>query len=197
MTKVRAGVVDAYAQDYDIVARFGGGDNAGHTLVVGTRKLALRIVPSGVLHERPELFIGGGTVVSLEGLIAEFEMLAAIGVDVSRIKISDRAHLVLPYHAQLDRAGEAARGSEALGTTGRGIGPAYTDQRRAQRAYLWRPAPSRPVRDPADERARHADRAGAANVTFDADAVVKATVALVPEILPHVVDGVEYHARRA
>ena len=102
-------VVDYYAADYDVVARFGGGDNAGHTLVVGDRKVALRIVPSGILHPRPELFIGGGTVVSLEGIAAESEMLAGIGVDISRVKISDRAHLVLPYHAALDKANEPGR----------------------------------------------------------------------------------------
>ncbi|MBD5654061.1 MAG: adenylosuccinate synthetase, partial [Candidatus Eremiobacteraeota bacterium] len=121
-------VVDSFPVDYDMVARFGGGDNAGHTLVVGDRKIALRIVPSGVLQARPELFIGGGTVVSLDGIAEEFDMLAGIGVDVSRIKISDRAHVVFSYHAALDRASEMARGSMAIGTTGRGIGPAYTDK---------------------------------------------------------------------
>ena len=121
-------VVDSYAGDYDVVARFGGGDNAGHTLVVGDRKLALRIVPSGVLQDRPELFIGGGTVVSLQGLVAELDMLAGIGVDTGRIVVSDRAHVVFPYHAALDRASELERGANAIGTTGRGIGPAYTDK---------------------------------------------------------------------
>ena len=110
------------------MARFGGGDNAGHTIRVGGTKLALRIVPSGVLNERCELFIGGGTVVSLEGLRAELDGLAKIGVDISRIKISDRAHVVFASHAEADRLAEEARGSGALGTTGRGIGPAYVDK---------------------------------------------------------------------
>ncbi len=121
-------VVDYYAGDYDVVARFGGGDNAGHSIRVGDRKLALRIVPSGVLQERCELFIGGGTVVSLEGLIAEIESLQAAGVDLKRLRISDRAQVVFPYHAEQDRASEAARGAHAIGTTGRGIGPAYVDK---------------------------------------------------------------------
>jgi len=120
--------VDAMAGRYDIIARFGGGDNAGHTIVVGDRKLALRIVPSGVLQPGPDLFIGGGTVVSLEGFVKEVEMLAGLDVDVRRIKISDRAHVVFPYHAMQDNLNEAARGAAALGTTGRGIGPAYTDK---------------------------------------------------------------------
>jgi adenylosuccinate synthase len=110
------------------VARFGGGDNAGHTIRVGDLKLALRIVPSAVLQEHCELFIGGGTVVSLAGLLAELEGLAKIGVDTSRVKISDRAHVVFPHHADADREAERARGASALGTTGRGIGPAYVDK---------------------------------------------------------------------
>jgi adenylosuccinate synthase len=111
-----------------VVARFGGGDNAGHTILVGDRKLALRIVPSAVLQERCELFIGGGTVISLDGLSAELGALAKTGVDLSRINISDRAHVVFPYHAEADREAEQARGAAALGTTGRGIGPAYIDK---------------------------------------------------------------------
>ena len=121
-------IVDYFAGGYDIVSRFGGGDNAGHSIHVGETKLALRIVPSGVLQERCELFIGGGTVVSLAGLISELGSLAALGVDTRRIRISDRAHVVFPYHAAADKANEEARGAQAIGTTGRGIGPAYVDK---------------------------------------------------------------------
>jgi adenylosuccinate synthase len=121
-------IVDYYARDYDVVARFGGGDNAGHSIRVGDTKLALRIVPSGVLQPGCELFIGGGTVVSLEGLRNELDSLETIGVDISRIRISDRAHVVFPYHAAADKAAEAARGAHAIGTTGRGIGPTYVDK---------------------------------------------------------------------
>ncbi len=121
-------VVDLYTKDYDVVARFGGGDNAGHQIKVGDTELALRIVPSGVLNPRAELFIGGGTVVNPQGLLDELDRLAAIGIDTSRVKISDRAHVVLPYHAAADRANERARGANAIGTTGRGIGPAYADK---------------------------------------------------------------------
>jgi adenylosuccinate synthase len=96
--------------------------------VVGETELALRIVPSGVLHPNVELFIGGGTVVNPVGLIDELDRLAGIGVDVSRVKLSDRAHLVLPYHVRADREAEVARGAGAIGTTGRGIGPAYADK---------------------------------------------------------------------
>ncbi len=186
-------VVDAFAAEYDIVARFGGGDNAGHTLVVGERKLALRIVPSGVLQERPELFIGGGTVVSLDGLAAELQMLAGIGVDVSRVKISDRAHVVFPYHAALDRANEAARGGAALGTTGRGIGPAYADKAARVGVTFGELRKS----DAATDKIRYnllarmpqLERMEA--VPSEAD-VIAATLDRLPLIMPHVVDGVAY-----
>ncbi|HEV2261877.1 MAG TPA: adenylosuccinate synthetase [Candidatus Rubrimentiphilum sp.] len=121
-------IVDYYAADYDIIARFGGGDNAGHTIRVGEQKLALRIVPSGVLREQCELFIGGGTVVSLEGLAAELAALRKLGIDTARIKVSDRAHVVFPRHAEADKKAEQERGAAAIGTTGRGIGPAYVDK---------------------------------------------------------------------
>lgn len=164
-------IVDLYAADYDVVARFGGGDNAGHSIVVGDRELALRIVPSGVMHPHVELFIGGGTVVNLATLMKEFDALTTIGVDVSRVKISDRAHVVFPHHVERDKASEAAR-TTAIGTTGRGIGPAYVD--RVARSGV-----------------RFADllRAG------DLDA---ATRAQAERVRPHVVDGVEYlHERLA
>ncbi|MBV8066696.1 MAG: adenylosuccinate synthetase [Candidatus Eremiobacteraeota bacterium] len=120
-------IVDLYAADYDVVARFAGGDNAGHSIVVGERELALRIVPSGVMHPHVELFVGGGAVVNLQTLIGELDALIELGVDVSRVKISDRAHIVFPHHVERDKAGEASRAS-AIGTTGRGIGPAYVDR---------------------------------------------------------------------
>ncbi|HEY9085777.1 MAG TPA: adenylosuccinate synthetase [Candidatus Tyrphobacter sp.] len=121
-------IVDLLARDYAVVARFGGGDNAGHTLVVGERKIALRLVPSGALQPGVELFVGGGCVVNPQTLVEEFETLAHAGVDLQRIAVSDRAHVVLPEHVERDRHQERVRGGEALGTTGRGIGPAYADR---------------------------------------------------------------------
>jgi adenylosuccinate synthase len=186
-------VVDSYCADYDVVARFGGGDNAGHTLVVGDRKLALRIVPSGVLQERPQLFIGGGTVVSLDGLVAELDMLADIGVDTSRIKISDRAHVVFPYHAALDRASEKARGDKAIGTTGRGIGPAYTDKVARSGITFGELRKREALADKIRYNllARSALFAAMENAPREED-VVGTTLGLLPRVLPHVVDGVGY-----
>ncbi len=121
-------IVDWYARDYDVVARFGGGDNAGHRIEVGEKKLALRLVPSAALHPTVELFVGSGCVVNLEGALDELARLAEVGVDISRVKFSDRAHIVLPDHGAIDQASERARGAEKIGTTGRGIGPAYADR---------------------------------------------------------------------
>jgi len=180
-------VVDSLAGEYDIVARFGGGDNAGHTLVVGDRKLALRIVPSGVLQPRTELFIGGGTVVSLEGVVAEFDKLAEIGVDLSRIRISDRAHVVLPFHPALDRANEAERGARALGTTGRGIGPAYTDKT-VRSGITFGDL----LRGAYEERLRARMRGLAGEGMPDLDAVLASIAHYLPRIAGHIVDGVGY-----
>jgi len=123
-------ITDMLAAEADVVARFAGGDNAGHTVTVGTERFALHLIPSGILYPRVSCLLGAGMVVNPKKLLAEMEGLSARGVDVSprRLKLSDRAHLILPYHIALDGAAEAARGGEALGTTKRGIGPAYTDK---------------------------------------------------------------------
>jgi adenylosuccinate synthase len=123
-------ITDLLAAEADIVARFGGGDNAGHTVTVGTERFALHLLPSGILYPRVTCLLGGGMVVNPKRLLAEMDGLAARGVDVSpaRLKLSGRAHLIMPFHIALVGAGESARGSSALGTTRRGIGPAYTDK---------------------------------------------------------------------
>jgi adenylosuccinate synthase len=123
-------ITDMLAAEADVVARFAGGDNAGHTVTVGTERFALHLIPSGVLNPRALCLLGGGMVVNPKKLLAEMDGLAARGVDVSpeRIKLSGLAHLIMPYHIALDGAAEAARGEGAIGTTRRGIGPAYTDK---------------------------------------------------------------------
>jgi adenylosuccinate synthase len=187
-------VVDLMAAEYDIVARFGGGDNAGHSIEVGEQKLALRIVPSGALVPGVQLFIGGGTVVSLRGLADELEMLRKAGVDISRIRISDRAQIVFPYHAALDRLSERDRGAAAIGTTGRGIGPAYVDRvGRLGVSFgdLSRPeACAQKIRQAMLARAAVFARAGG-DVPREED-VISETLELARIALPHVVDGVTY-----
>ncbi|MFC2036582.1 adenylosuccinate synthase [Chloroflexota bacterium] len=123
-------ITDLLAADADVVARFGGGDNAGHTVTVGGERFALHLIPSGILNPHATCLLGGGMVVNPRKLLAEMDGLAARGVQVSpaRIKLSGLAHLIMPYHIALDGAAEAARGGAAIGTTRRGIGPAYTDK---------------------------------------------------------------------
>lgn len=123
-------ITDLLAAEADIVARFGGGDNAGHTVTVGTERFALHLIPSGILYPRVMCLLGGGMVINPKTLLAEMHALEVRGVDVSpaRLRLSGQAHLIMPYHIALDGASEAARGGTALGTTKRGIGPAYTDK---------------------------------------------------------------------
>ncbi len=123
-------VVDYFASKAEVVVRFQGGNNAGHTLVVGGEQVILHLVPSGILHPNKLCIIGNGVVIDPAVLIEEIENLKAKGhlPDDSRLKISDRAHLILPFHRAVDLASEAKKGDAKIGTTGRGIGPAYSDK---------------------------------------------------------------------
>jgi adenylosuccinate synthase len=123
-------LVDIFSEHADVVVRFQGGNNAGHTVVVNDEKTVLHLVPSGVLHSGKVCVIGNGVVVDPKILIEEIERLQARGFlkDESLLKISDRAHLILPYHSAIDLARERLRGAGRIGTTGRGIGPTYEDK---------------------------------------------------------------------
>jgi adenylosuccinate synthase len=129
-------VVDWLTEHAQGVVRFQGGHNAGHTLVIGSRKTVLRLIPSGILRPSVRVYLGNGVVVSPSALLQEIGELESAGVEVrSRLAISPACPLVLPYHVALDQAREAAMGVDKIGTTGRGIGPAYEDKiaRRALR----------------------------------------------------------------
>ena len=129
-------VVDLLTEHAAAVARFQGGHNAGHTLVIGGQKTILSLIPSGILREQVRCFIGNGVVLSLEALLKESQTLIDKGVPVfERLRISPNCPLILPSHIALDQSRERARGTNAIGTTGRGIGPAYEDKvaRRAVR----------------------------------------------------------------
>lgn len=118
-------IVDLLASKYDYVVRYQGGHNAGHTIVLDGKKIALHLIPSGVLNPKAVNIIGNGVVVSPPHLIKEMEPFDAL---VGRLFVSDRAHMILSYHAKIDAAKEKMRGANAIGTTGRGIGPCYTDK---------------------------------------------------------------------
>jgi adenylosuccinate synthase len=122
-------VVDLLTERAAAVARFQGGHNAGHTLVIGGQKTVLSLIPSGILREGTRCYIGNGVVLSLEALLRESQTLIDRGVPVfERLRISPSCPLILPSHVALDKAREVARGANAIGTTGRGIGPAYEDK---------------------------------------------------------------------
>jgi adenylosuccinate synthase len=121
-------LTDLLAKDVQVVVRYQGGHNAGHTIVVGGETFALQLIPSGILYDHVVPVIGNGVVVEPMVLLAECAMLKARGVDVSRLVVSGNAHLVMPYHIELDRVTERYLGKAKLGTTRRGIGPAYADK---------------------------------------------------------------------
>jgi len=119
---------DFLAEQVAMVVRYQGGDNAGHTVVAGDEVLKLHLVPSGVLYPHITSVIGSGVVVNPATLIGELDMLAARGIDTSRVRVSRAAHVTMPYHVALDRANESRLGDAKVGTTGRGIGPTYGDR---------------------------------------------------------------------
>jgi adenylosuccinate synthase len=119
---------DLLAGRVDYVVKFNGGNNAGHTVVIGDKKFALHLLPSGILSEGVVPVIANGTVVDLEVLFSELEALTARGVDVSRLRVSANAHVITQYHRTIDRVTERFLGKRQIGTTGRGIGPTYADK---------------------------------------------------------------------
>ncbi len=180
-------VVDWLASRADIVVRFQGGHNAGHTLVVGNETYKLSLLPSGLVRGKLGI-IGNGVVVDPEALLAEIEKVRAQGLDVTpeTLRIAENATLILPMHPALDRAREAARGERKIGTTGRGIGPAYEDKvaRRAIRvADLAEPET---LADKLDELLLHHNTLlqGLGAATFSKADVLARLLALAPQILP-------------
>lgn len=121
-------VVDVFAQSADFVVRYQGGNNAGHTIIVGDQRLALSLIPSGILYPHSTPVIASGTVIDPKVLLAEMEMAAGLGLDPSRVRLSSNAHLIMPWHRKLDAVRERYLGSNQIGTTKKGIGPAYTDK---------------------------------------------------------------------
>ena len=121
-------VVDFFARNCTMIARYSAGSNAGHTIVNGLGRFALHLVPAGIFYADKTCIMGNGMVIAPPGLIDEISMLESRGVDMSRLKISDRAQLVMPWHPVIDRLDEAMRGENAIGTTGTGTGPAFIDK---------------------------------------------------------------------
>ena len=122
-------IIDILAKDFDIIARYQGGGNAGHTLIIGDEKFIFHLIPSGILHQDKKCVIGNGIVFDPKLFIEEIEGLAERNINVTgNLFVSDRAHVVFPYHKKLDLLQEKQKGNSMIGTTGRGIGPCYTDK---------------------------------------------------------------------
>ena len=121
-------ITDLISSDYDYVVRFQGGNNAGHTVITPKHHLALHLIPSGVMYDNVTPVIGNGCVVDPKVLLEEIDMLAKEDITCERLRISGNAHIIMPYHRDLDGASERRLGENLIGTTKRGIGPAYQDK---------------------------------------------------------------------
>ncbi len=185
-------IVDWLAESVQGVVRFQGGHNAGHTLWIGGKKTVLRLIPSGIMHPGVTCYIGNGVVLSPEALLSEIAELEAAGVAVrERLRISEACALILPYHVAVDKARETRKGDAKIGTTGRGIGPAYEDKvaRRALRVQdLFDPVTFRAKLEEALDYHNFVltQYLGAEAVT--ADAVFDQAMELAPRIAPMVAD---------
>ena len=185
-------IVDWLAESAQGVVRFQGGHNAGHTLWVNGKKTILRLIPSGIMHPHVTCYIGNGVVLSPEALLKEIAELEAAGIDVrSRLQISEACPLILPYHVALDQAREARRGEAKIGTTGRGIGPAYEDKvaRRALRVQdLFDPVGFRSKVEEVLELHNFVLTKYLGAQAVSVDEVVDQAMALAPAIAPMVQD---------
>jgi adenylosuccinate synthase len=121
-------ITDLLSRSADVVVRYQGGNNAGHTVVVGDRTFKLHLIPSGILYPKTECIIANGTVIDPKVLLEEVDRLKDLGISTENLFISETAHVTMPYHRELDRASETQRAEHKIGTTGRGIGPTYTDK---------------------------------------------------------------------
>ena len=190
-------IVDVLAAEADIVARYQGGANAGHTVDVGGEEFILHQIPSGILHASRRCLLGNGVVLDLEQFFQELDGLTARGVDAEpHLGISGRAHLLLEYHKRLDQASEAKRGEGKIGTTGKGIGPAYEDKvaRRGLRVSDLRDAAhaAELIRAAAERANERLEQAGAE--PMDVDGAVERVLSLRDRVLPLMTDvGLEIH----
>ena len=188
----KAKVIDLLAASHTIVARYQGGHNAGHTVVVGDQKYALQLTPSGVLYSSVTPVIGNGVVVDLPTLFAEIDSLESRGVSTAKLRVSSLAHLIFPWHQALDAALEAARGDAKIGTTLKGIGPAYVDKVRRSGIRVGEALDVESFGTKVRERAHAANAEIAAHggTAIDVEATVSQFVAYAKRLAPYVADTV-------
>ena len=188
----KAKVIDLLAASHAIVARYQGGHNAGHTVVIGDQKYALQLTPSGVFYDSVTPVIGNGVVVDLPTLFKEIDSLESRGISTARLKVSSLAHLIFPWHQSMDAALEANRGDGKIGTTLKGIGPAYVDKVRRSGIRVGEVMNVSVFEHKMRERA-HAANTELASVgadLIDVDDVVSTFVSLAQRLQPYVADTV-------
>jgi len=186
-------IIDVLTNESDVVVRYQGGNNAGHTVKVGEQQYILHLIPSGILHEGKTCIIGNGLVVDLAGLMSEIDELADLGIGCEgRLFISDRAHIVMPYHREIDGAREAAaKSGTKIGTTKRGIGPTYGDKitRRGLRMIdLCSPDFEAKARQSIEDANAVIEALG--GCPLDVDKALAETVALAERVRPYVADTI-------
>ena len=188
----KAKVIDLLAASHQIVARYQGGHNAGHTVVIGDQKYALQLTPSGVFYDTVTPVIGNGVVVDLPTLFKEIDALESRGISTARLKVSSLAHLIFPWHQAMDAALEAARGDGKIGTTLKGIGPAYVDKVKRAGIRVGEVLDIKNFEQRVRERAVAARRevSDVGGDTFDVEEVVTAFVAYAERLAPYVADTV-------
>ena len=188
----KAKVIDLLAASHQIVARYQGGHNAGHTVVIGDQKYALQLTPSGVFYDTVTPVIGNGVVVDLPTLFKEIDALESRGISTARLKVSSLAHLIFPWHQAMDAALEAARGDFKIGTTLKGIGPAYVDKVKRAGIRVGEVLDIKSFEQRVRERAVAARRevSDVGGDTFDVEEVVTAFVAYAERLTPYVADTV-------
>jgi adenylosuccinate synthase len=189
----KAKVIDLLAGEHTHVVRYPGGHNAGHTVVVGTERYALQLVPSGVLYPHVIPVIGNGVVVDMPTLFNEIDTLEARGVSCAGLKVSSQAHLIVPWHQALDALYEAGRGDARIGTTLKGIGPAYADKARREGVRAGEVLDASSFATAVKERAaRHnAEIVALGGEPLDVDDVVERFSAFGRRLAPYVVDTVQ------
>lgn len=188
----KAKVIDLLAASHQIVARYQGGHNAGHTVVIGDQKYALQLTPSGVFYDTVTPVIGNGVVVDLPTLFKEIDALESRGISTARLKVSSLAHLIFPWHQAMDAALEAARGDGKIGTTLKGIGPAYVDKVKRAGIRVGEVLDINAFETRVRERAIAARRevSDVGGDTFDVEEVVTAFVSYAKRLAPYVADTV-------
>jgi len=188
----KAKIIDLLAKEHPMVVRYQGGHNAGHTVVVGDEKYALQLIPSGILYDAVTPVIANGVVVDLPTLFSEIDTLSARGIDCTRLRVSSRAHLIFPWHQSHDAIAEAMRGDDKIGTTLKGIGPAYADK--ARRVGVRAGEVLDPARFADTVRTRCTVEndviAAAGGETLDVDEVVATFAELGARLAPHICDTV-------